>query len=115
MSGPLQIIFAGGGTAGHLFPGLAVAAELAALPSRPQIAFAGSGKLFERKNSDGSRLRIFAAPLLADGPWRARHVAVRRRKSGRLSRRAASHAHTKNRRGRGPRRLCKRAMRTRGH
>jgi UDP-N-acetylglucosamine--N-acetylmuramyl-(pentapeptide) pyrophosphoryl-undecaprenol N-acetylglucosamine transferase len=45
----LQIVFAGGGTAGHLFPGLAVAAELAALHHAPQITFAGSGKRLEER------------------------------------------------------------------
>ncbi len=49
MSDQLQIIFAGGGTAGHIFPGLAVAAQLATLADRPRIMFAGSGKSFERK------------------------------------------------------------------
>jgi UDP-N-acetylglucosamine--N-acetylmuramyl-(pentapeptide) pyrophosphoryl-undecaprenol N-acetylglucosamine transferase len=45
----LQILFSGGGTAGHLIPGLAVAAELAALADRPRIVFAGSGKTFEKR------------------------------------------------------------------
>ncbi len=44
-----HIIFAGGGTAGHLFPGLAVAAELAGLNCTPKITFAGSGKAFEKR------------------------------------------------------------------
>ncbi|MCC7085549.1 MAG: undecaprenyldiphospho-muramoylpentapeptide beta-N-acetylglucosaminyltransferase [Pirellulales bacterium] len=44
-----HIVFAGGGTAGHLFPGLAVATELAGLRCAPRITFAGSGKAFERR------------------------------------------------------------------
>jgi UDP-N-acetylglucosamine--N-acetylmuramyl-(pentapeptide) pyrophosphoryl-undecaprenol N-acetylglucosamine transferase len=43
----LHIVFAGGGTAGHLFPGLAVAQELMMLAEPPQITFAGSGKAIE--------------------------------------------------------------------
>jgi UDP-N-acetylglucosamine--N-acetylmuramyl-(pentapeptide) pyrophosphoryl-undecaprenol N-acetylglucosamine transferase len=50
MSQPsFHIVFAGGGTAGHLFPGLAVAAELAGLNCAPRITFAGSGKAFEKR------------------------------------------------------------------
>jgi UDP-N-acetylglucosamine--N-acetylmuramyl-(pentapeptide) pyrophosphoryl-undecaprenol N-acetylglucosamine transferase len=44
-----HIVFAGGGTAGHLFPGLAVAAELARHARPPRITFAGSGKTFEAR------------------------------------------------------------------
>jgi len=44
-----HIVFAGGGTAGHLFPGLAVAAKLAANRPGVRISFAGSGKRLERE------------------------------------------------------------------
>jgi UDP-N-acetylglucosamine--N-acetylmuramyl-(pentapeptide) pyrophosphoryl-undecaprenol N-acetylglucosamine transferase len=44
----LHIVFAGGGTAGHLFPGLAVADKLAAGRPGVRITFAGTGKRLER-------------------------------------------------------------------
>jgi UDP-N-acetylglucosamine--N-acetylmuramyl-(pentapeptide) pyrophosphoryl-undecaprenol N-acetylglucosamine transferase len=42
-----HIVFAGGGTAGHLFPGLAVADVLARSPLPVRITMIGSGKPFE--------------------------------------------------------------------
>jgi len=44
-----HVVFAGGGTGGHLFPGLAVAAEMGRRWSGPQITFVGSGKPIERE------------------------------------------------------------------
>src|SRR5690349_21533808 len=43
-----HIVFAGGGTAGHLFPGINVARALAAKYPQLKITFAGTGKPFER-------------------------------------------------------------------
>jgi len=45
----VHIVFAGGGTGGHLFPGLAVAEHLPALLPEARITFVGSGKEFERR------------------------------------------------------------------
>ena len=47
---PLHVVFAGGGTGGHLFPGLAVAEQLAEQVPHVRITFVGSGKRFERRH-----------------------------------------------------------------
>jgi len=44
-----RYIFAGGGTAGHLFPGLAVAERLAQQAPHARLTFVGSGKAFEAR------------------------------------------------------------------
>ena len=45
----IHLVFAGGGTAGHLFPGLAVAEQLIATIPRLHISFCGGGKALERQ------------------------------------------------------------------
>jgi UDP-N-acetylglucosamine--N-acetylmuramyl-(pentapeptide) pyrophosphoryl-undecaprenol N-acetylglucosamine transferase len=45
----IHIVFSGGGTGGHLFPGLAVAQRLAATIPGVRITFCGGGKAFERR------------------------------------------------------------------
>ena len=44
-----HVVFAGGGTAGHLFPGLAVAACLAGRRPEVRITLAGTGRDFEKR------------------------------------------------------------------
>ena len=69
----LHIIFSGGGTGGHLFPGLAVAERLAAAIPRLRITFCGSGKSFERKHVSEAGFDYLAIPArpLPGGPREA--------------------------------------------
>jgi UDP-N-acetylglucosamine--N-acetylmuramyl-(pentapeptide) pyrophosphoryl-undecaprenol N-acetylglucosamine transferase len=57
-----HIVFSGGATGGHLFPGLAAAQRLAANVPRVRITFCGSGKPFERKCVDDAGFDYFALP-----------------------------------------------------
>ncbi|OHB70953.1 MAG: hypothetical protein A2V70_03975 [Planctomycetes bacterium RBG_13_63_9] len=59
---PLHVVFAGGGTAGHLFPGLAVAEQLACRLPQVRITFVGSGKAFERRHVAASAFEYLAVP-----------------------------------------------------
>jgi len=45
---PVNIIITGGGTGGHLFPGIAIAEEFKLQNSKNNILFAGTGNQFER-------------------------------------------------------------------
>jgi UDP-N-acetylglucosamine--N-acetylmuramyl-(pentapeptide) pyrophosphoryl-undecaprenol N-acetylglucosamine transferase len=46
---PLKVVIAGGGTGGHLFPGIAVAGEFAVRNPHSRILFVGGGRPFERE------------------------------------------------------------------
>ncbi len=70
---PAHVVFAGGGTGGHLFPGLAVATRLADELPKVRISFAGSDKEFERRQvvaAGFDYVPIACAPL----PGRLRDV-----------------------------------------
>jgi len=68
-----HVVFAGGGTAGHLFPGLAVAKHLARGQCPPRITFAGSGKAFERRYVEAGGFAYVPLPCRATPrtPWAA--------------------------------------------
>jgi UDP-N-acetylglucosamine--N-acetylmuramyl-(pentapeptide) pyrophosphoryl-undecaprenol N-acetylglucosamine transferase len=58
----IHFVFAGGGTAGHLFPGLAVAEQLVAMIPNVRITFCGGGKAFERKAVANAGFEYLALP-----------------------------------------------------
>jgi UDP-N-acetylglucosamine--N-acetylmuramyl-(pentapeptide) pyrophosphoryl-undecaprenol N-acetylglucosamine transferase len=58
----IHIVFSGGGTGGHLFPGLAVAEELAAAIPRARITFCGSGRAFERRHAAQAGFEYLTLP-----------------------------------------------------
>ena len=49
MTGPLRVVIAGGGTGGHLYPGIAVARELLSRAPDAQISFAGTARGIESR------------------------------------------------------------------
>ncbi|MEN6457739.1 MAG: UDP-N-acetylglucosamine--N-acetylmuramyl-(pentapeptide) pyrophosphoryl-undecaprenol N-acetylglucosamine transferase [Thermoguttaceae bacterium] len=57
-----HIVFAGGGAAGHLFPGLAVAQEVAAMAPHVRITFCGDGKPLERQAVAEAGFGYYALP-----------------------------------------------------
>ncbi len=69
----IHIAFSGGGTGGHLFPGLAVAEQLALAIPRVRITFCGGGRPFERKCVEEAGFEYLALPSrpLPRGPREA--------------------------------------------
>ena len=65
----VQVVFAGGGTGGHLFPGLAVAEALKRTNPRLRIAFAGSGAAWECEQIKHSGYEYLSTPCR---PWPGR-------------------------------------------
>ena len=57
-----HVVFTGGGTGGHLFPGLAVAAELRSQLPAVRVTFAGGGKPLEREHTAAAGFEYLALP-----------------------------------------------------
>src|SRR4051812_47713956 len=49
MGEPLRVVIAGGGTGGHLYPGIAVARELLARQPEAQVSFVGTARGIESR------------------------------------------------------------------
>jgi UDP-N-acetylglucosamine--N-acetylmuramyl-(pentapeptide) pyrophosphoryl-undecaprenol N-acetylglucosamine transferase len=66
-----HVVFAGGGTGGHLFPGLATADALTTLLGNVRITFAGSGAAFERRHvtAAGNEYITLRSRPLRSSPW----------------------------------------------
>src|SRR5881392_1888231 len=62
MSSQLHMVFSGGGTGGHLFPGLAVAERIRRLEPSVQITFAGGGSDWELRQVNGEGYHYFSLP-----------------------------------------------------
>jgi UDP-N-acetylglucosamine--N-acetylmuramyl-(pentapeptide) pyrophosphoryl-undecaprenol N-acetylglucosamine transferase len=80
----MAVLFAGGGTGGHLMPGIAVARELARRFRRSRIAFAGTSKSLERRLVEGHGFAFVDLPSLKfDGsPLTAPRWALRAANGG---------------------------------
>ena len=68
-----HIVFAGGGTGGHLFPGLAVATRMRGALSDARVTFVGSGKTFEQQHVRAAGFEYRAMPCHA-APRRPSHL-----------------------------------------
>jgi UDP-N-acetylglucosamine--N-acetylmuramyl-(pentapeptide) pyrophosphoryl-undecaprenol N-acetylglucosamine transferase len=64
------VVFAGGGTGGHLFPGIAVAEELLCRDPNTHIVFAGSERDVEREIIARQGYEHFALPVVPSSSWK---------------------------------------------
>ena len=72
----LRVVIAGGGTGGHLYPGIAVARELLARQPDAQISFAGTAKGIEARVVPREG---FALDLIRSGGIKGKSMAARAR------------------------------------
>lgn len=71
-SGPLRIVIAGGGTGGHLFPGIAIAQEFTTRNPNNKLLFVGTGKPFETtalSKTGFAHKRITSEGIKGRGIW----------------------------------------------
>jgi UDP-N-acetylglucosamine--N-acetylmuramyl-(pentapeptide) pyrophosphoryl-undecaprenol N-acetylglucosamine transferase len=72
----LRIVIAGGGTGGHLYPGIAVAREIASRRPDAQISFAGTARGIEARVLP---IEGFALDLIRSGGLKGKSIAARAR------------------------------------
>jgi len=72
MAQALKILLAGGGTGGHLYPGLAVARQLTAIVPEVEIAFVATQKAIDRRLLEGGpyAVRFEDVRGFSPRPWR---------------------------------------------
>src|SRR3954447_5629480 len=73
---PLRIVIAGGGTGGHLYPGIAVARELLSRRPDAQISFAGTARGIESRVVPREG---FPLDLIRSGGLKGKSIADRAR------------------------------------
>ena len=76
MTGPLRVVIAGGGTGGHLYPGIAVARELLARRPDAQVSFAGTAHGIESRVIPREG---FPLDLIQSGGLKGKSIADRAR------------------------------------
>src|SRR5471030_975143 len=76
MTGPLRVVIAGGGTGGHVYPGVAVARELLSRRPDAQISFAGTARGIEARVVPREG---FSLDLLRSGGLKGKSLADRAR------------------------------------
>src|SRR3954453_12514525 len=76
MASPLRVVMAGGGTGGHLYPGIAVARELLARRADSVITFAGTARGIEGRVVPREG---FALDLIRSGGLKGKSIADRAR------------------------------------
>src|SRR5438874_9499970 len=76
MAQPLRVVIAGGGTGGHLYPGIAVAREIVSRRPDAQISFAGTARGIEARVVPREG---FALDLIRSGGIKGKSIADRAR------------------------------------
>ena len=77
---PLKVVVAGGGTGGHLFPGIAVAGAFAARNPQSRILFVGAGRPFEKEalaRAGYPQRTIAIEGIKGRGPWARVRAAIK--------------------------------------
>ena len=77
---PLKVVVAGGGTGGHLFPGIAVAGEFAVRNPQTRILFVGAGRPFEKDalaRAGYPHRTIAIEGIKGRGPWAKARAAMK--------------------------------------